>query len=382
MRVGMGKDETWTRHDAVPVIKKIKVDRARRVLVRGAPAAHRPFDAPEGVPQRGRGERGPDLGHRVPEIGAALAMGHNYVVKESGGVARAIWPVLQWQGVGVPALGFAAAIAAAHLTEDDIHLEADSLALRQTRMPLDPTRAGQALLNLHGMYKTSAGSTTYPVYSFADVLISEDRLQSGATPPIDPAVFRDKVVFVGASAEGLYDAWQTPFGGASMPGVQLHAALADDVLSGRFMRRARTQTDSAMTVGVGIAVGALATLLPVIWGVPVVIAVAAALAAWLTYEVRAGVWMAAVAPMTALALAQFEGVAWQYFVEDQEKRRVRGLFGRYVSRGVFDHLMADPALARLGGDRREMTVLFSDIRGLTSASERGTPEDIVKQLNE
>ena len=61
---------------------------------------------------------------------------------------------------------------------------------------------------------------------------------------------------------------------------------------------------------------------------------------------------------------------------------MKQLFGRYVSKDVFDQLMANPALARLGGERREMTVLFSDIRGFTTASETGTPEAVVAQLNE
>ena len=71
--------------------------------------------------------------------------------------------------------------------------------------------------------------------------------------------------------------------------------------------------------------------------------------------------MGVVPPLLAMAVALFEGVAWQYFVEDREKRRVMRLFGRYVSKDVFDHLMANPGVARLGGERRDMTVLFSDI---------------------
>ena len=76
------------------------------------------------------------------------------------------------------------------------------------------------------------------------------------------------------------------------------------------------------------------------------------------------------------------GLSWQYFVEGREKRQIKRLFGRYVSKDVFDQLMADPSLAQLGGERREMTVLFSDIRGFTAASERTTPEAVVAQLNE
>ena len=61
---------------------------------------------------------------------------------------------------------------------------------------------------------------------------------------------------------------------------------------------------------------------------------------------------------------------------------MKRLFGRYVSKDVFDQLMADPSLAQLGGERREMTVLFSDIRGFTTASEKASPEAVVAQLNE
>jgi adenylate cyclase len=113
-----------------------------------------------------------------------------------------------------------------------------------------------------------------------------------------------------------------------------------------------------------------------------VLVFASALALALTYAMRSGLWLAAVAPLAAVALAAFEGVAWQYFVEGRDKRRVTRLFGRYVSKDVFNHLMADPSVARLGGERRDMTVLFSDIRGFTAASERGAPEAIVQQLNE
>jgi adenylate cyclase len=83
-----------------------------------------------------------------------------------------------------------------------------------------------------------------------------------------------------------------------------------------------------------------------------------------------------------MALALCGGVGDQYYFEGREKRRVKQLFGRYVSPHVFERLLENPALARLGGERREMSVLFSDIRGFTAASEHGNPEAIVAQLNE
>ena len=81
-------------------------------------------------------------------------------------------------------------------------------------------------------------------------------------------------------------------------------------------------------------------------------------------------------------VALFAGTAYRYFVEDAEKRKVSRLFGRYVSRDVYKQLMANPGLAVLGGGRREMSVLFSDLRGFTSITEKGQPEALVEQLNE
>jgi adenylate cyclase len=105
------------------------------------------------------------------------------------------------------------------------------------------------------------------------------------------------------------------------------------------------------------------------------------LALLLTQESETIFLRASVAAL-ALTLAAFGAVAYQYFVEGREKRQVKRLFARYVSRDVFEQLMADPGSARLGGQRREMTVLFSDIRGFTTFSEQGAPEEIVQQLNE
>ena len=87
-------------------------------------------------------------------------------------------------------------------------------------------------------------------------------------------------------------------------------------------------------------------------------------------------------PLASGAIALFAGTAYQYFVEDREKRKMKRLFGRYVSRDVYEQLTAHPELAELGGKRREMTVLFSDIRGFTTVTEKGNPEELVAQLNE
>jgi adenylate cyclase len=126
----------------------------------------------------------------------------------------------------------------------------------------------------------------------------------------------------------------------------------------------------------------LSTLLPLWFAFLTSIAV---LTAWVwitTATFSGGVWVNLTQPLAAGGLALFAGTAYQYFVEGREKRKVKRLFGRYVSRDVYAQLLAHPELAELGGNRREMSVLFSDIRGFTTVTERGNPEEIVAQLNE
>lgn len=95
-----------------------------------------------------------------------------------------------------------------------------------------------------------------------------------------------------------------------------------------------------------------------------------------------GLWVNVAQPGAAIGVALFAATAYRYFVEDREKRQVKKLFGRYVSKDVYEQLLAHPDRAELGGKRREMTVLFSDIRGFTTVTEKGQPEELVSQLNE
>jgi adenylate cyclase len=86
--------------------------------------------------------------------------------------------------------------------------------------------------------------------------------------------------------------------------------------------------------------------------------------------------------VTSVALTFVGQLAWVYFVEGREKRQVKRLFSRYVPKDVYEQLLADPERAALGGKRRTMTVLFSDVRGFTAMSEKASPEEVVGQLNE
>ena len=324
--------------------------------------------------------------------GSAAGIGHNLLVRDEGSDAvRRMLPFIVHQGRAVPSLGTAAALAFADARPEDVRIDGDALRMGRHALPLvsdlAPTPDGrripsrQALVRfLRPVDDGSGARMTFPTYSFFDLLLSADQLSAGTAPALPPSLFEGKLVFIGTSAAGTFDRYTTPFEGG-LPGVALHATLADNILSGRTMRQSATAS-GVVTVGAAFVAGLAAAVLPVAWAAVVVAAAAAGLFVWIGQQSAAGVWVASVTPGLAMGLALFGGVAWQYFVEGREKREVRRLFGRYVSRDVIEALASDPALAGLGGQRREMTVLFSDIRGFTSASERRPPEDVVAQLNE
>jgi adenylate cyclase len=295
---------------------------------------------------------------------AAALLGHNRAPKEFG-VSRTLQPFVDLEGAPLPSLGLAAAAYFKGVPATQVALPAD-----------------RPLLRFRGQYLPDPPGTPYPVFQFYNVLLSAEQQAGGQTPLHDPSVFRDKIVFVGVSAAALFDAHTAPVSEAVVPGVFLHATATDNVLAGDFMRRASWKTDAAIAVGVGLLAAIVATTLPV-WGmVLAVTALVGTLVAGATLLVGQGLWVGVVAPVLAAVVAVGGSYTWRYVIEDREKRRVKKLFGRYVSKDVFEQLMANPSLAQLGGHRREMTVLFTDIRGFTTASEKSTPEAVVTQLNE
>jgi adenylate cyclase len=332
-----------------------------------------------------------------PELrDAASGFGHNLFVLDPDGPLRHMTPFVRSNHRVVPSLGVAAALRAGRFRADQVFLDRDELVMGDRRMPLTE----RAVRNQDGnttVYKWAAinfrgpailedlKSRPYPSYTFWDLFRSEDQLRRGEKPAVDPAVFRDQIVFVGATGAALYDTFETPFAGSQgfkMPGVQVHAAVADDILSNRFIRPAGSLVRAATVVGAGVVVGVVATIVPAWWASGVTLLFVAALAYVSTRLFAGGFWLNLSQPVLASMAALFGGVAYQYFVEGREKRRMKKLFGQYVSKDVYEHLVANPALARLGGARREMTVLFSDIRGFTPLSEQGEPDAIVDTLNE
>jgi adenylate cyclase len=326
---------------------------------------------------------------------AALGLGHNFLALDADGPARRMAPFIRNGDRYVPSLGLAAALAAGGWKPEEVVLEHDAIRIRDRRIPLVAVRVEDRpgsgtyhdqltmLINYRAPALLANGHRPYASYEARHLLHAQDQILAGLKPDLDPSVFKDKIVFVGLTASGLVDVFNTPFGGSgTMPGIQLHASMADSVLSNRFIRRVHGSVRMASTIGLAIVVGLMSTMLPFVVAALGAVLVAGSWTGVATMALGRGLWLNMVQPMTGMGLALFAGTAYRYFVEDYQKRVVKRLFGRYVSKDVFDQLMAHPDRAELGGARREMSVLFSDIRGFTTVTEKGNPEDLVAQLNE
>jgi adenylate cyclase len=242
---------------------------------------------------------------------------------------------------------------------------------------LRPSRDGTALINYTGPYRT------YPQYSMADVI--------DGTVPTD--ALKGKIVLVGATAMAIGDLRNTPFqsGRGSYMGVEVHANIIDNLLhsdqQGRtFLTRGIREDlmDAGFILLFGLAFGAwFARIKPLYSTISLVFALA--VFGWFVYFSFAamGRWISFVIPAGTLVANYAVITSFRMIFEEREKRKIRKTFSQYLSPGVIALIEKDPQkYIRTGGETKELTVMFSDIRGFTSLSEGMTADELVRLLNE
>ena len=194
---------------------------------------------------------------------------------------------------------------------------------------------------------------------------------------------KDRVVFIGATAEALYDLRVTPVSPA-MPGVEKHANMAANILDGRFIVRPGW-TELAEAGGIILFPLVLALVLPAVRPVPsvwITLALLGALLGTTHYWFRQGLWTPVVYPGLALVLT-FVGITiYRILTEERQRQFTRRAFQQYVSPEVVERIMENPQALQFGGEMRNLTVLFSDIRDFTTFTEKHDPQLVVHMLRE
>lgn len=203
-------------------------------------------------------------------------------------------------------------------------------------------------------------------------------------PPPEGEIFglvHGRTVFVGANAAGTFDAVATPVG-APEPGVIVHWTAATNLIFDDFLDPAGTGVIALVVLLVVAAVGmagrrGLGLRQPGLVAAGGAVGVAGG--SWVLFGV--GFWLPPAAPVVGAALA-FSSVAVQSFrLERARKREIQGWFGAYVSPAVVRRLVDDPDALNLGGERRPVSIYFSDIVGFTSLSEKLPAEQLVRLTN-
>ncbi len=296
----------------------------------------------------------------------AMALGHINMFAESDGTLRWEAMAVELNGYFYPSIDLQAAARYLGVPPEKVTLVAtEGIRLGEKRyIPTDTH--GRMLIHYYGE------TGTFHQVSISDILDGT----------VSPDTFKGKIILVGATAVGIYDLRVTPFS-PEMSGIEKHANVISSILDNRFLAKATPFTNFIFLFFSGFLFSFLVARMK------------AVRACFLTAGfflfvlglgyylfVHEGVWLNLSYPASNILLVFVSTEAYNYAVSERYGRRIRAMFSSYVTERVVSELIKNPGMAKLGGERREVTVLFSDLKGFTSFSEHHTPEEVVSTLNE
>jgi adenylate cyclase len=214
---------------------------------------------------------------------------------------------------------------------------------------------------------------TVPTYSFSDVLLGH----------LPAKVFAGKVVVVGYTDPILGDVFKTPMSDTEMSGPEVHVNAIDTILDGFPLTSAPGWANAVVLILAAALVPLVSWFRQAAWTIAAAFAGLVLLAVLLQVAFDGGLILNVTRPALALAVSTVGSVAGAYLLETRERRRLRQIFTRFVPRDVVNDVIerTDDDL-RLGGVRRDGTVMFTDLRGFTTFSEQLEPEQVVEVVNQ
>jgi len=315
----------------------------------------------------------------IPEVaGTASILGNVFVDPDPDGTVRRVGLFRVFDGRAVPSLAVAAYWFG---TEPPVQIERGELRIGEKIIPIDDR--GRVIPRFRGP------PGTHEKIRASAVLQSEWRINDpkpGEAPPIkDKHIFKDCYVILGGTAPGLYDVRSAPIGevGRIYPGLEFHATLLDNLLANDFLRDAPRWAVVLSTLLLAIAGGAAMVLSKRAWHSIAAFIVFLPLPAVLGFAAYYyGFWWPIVIPGCALTISLVGGVVFNYATEGRQRSFITHTFGHYLSPAVINQILTDPSRLRLGGERRELSIMFTDLEGFTSISKHMDPHKLTQLLNE
>ncbi len=302
---------------------------------------------------------------------SAISLGNVAIPPDADGIYRRLPLVFSYLDQWIPSLGLA---LFRHLeAKDALALEKDGLRIGDLRIPLDSQ--GTFLLSYY------SNSQDYPRFSAFNVIQSFQALQEGGKPVYSPQVFRNKIVLVGFTAAGLFDMKPTPISAVN-PGMAIHATLVANLLHKDFRVRISPAAALALAAGIALLMSVTVMFVPSLWQLGLItLAYAGGLFFFLQLAFHQNIWVDGILLSASLGIAFAIATAFSYATEGRQRRQIKQAFSHYMSDLLIQDLLKNPDKLRLGGEKRVLTVFFSDLAGFTSLSEKLTPEEVVMLLN-
>lgn len=295
---------------------------------------------------------------------SSLALGLVNVVGDEDGVIRRQPLFFRYGDVLLPTAALRIYLDMTGVNREDLRLD-PGRALYAGDQPIPIDAQGRYLLQWY------PGEGPFRTLSYYEVL--EERVPG--------EYFEGRICLIGPTAPGLEDLKATPANRA-LPGVFIHATLLANLMRGDTVGRMTPGAGILLIVALGMLAAWFALRLRITFGVIAVAAVFLLGAGFTFYAyARWAYWAELFRPALGLLGGYTAAMVYRYFTEERQKLMVKGAFQQYVSPAVVDEMLLHPDKLTLGGERKELTVLFADIQGFTSFSEKLDPEDLTNFLN-
>ncbi|MBN1571788.1 MAG: adenylate/guanylate cyclase domain-containing protein [Deltaproteobacteria bacterium] len=306
----------------------------------------------------------------IPAISeAADGFGYFNVFPDGDGTIRWSPLTMKCGDIFYPSLALEMARAYLEAPAPEIYISEDGaykIVLGDIEIPTDSR--GELLINYRGSVKT------FPHYSFYDVLKNS----------VPKEVLENKIAIIGTVAVGTYDLRVTPMG-SDFPGMEVNANIIDNILNRDFLSVPPWSPyfNLLVVIMIGTVMGLVTPRVSAWRGALVAIAITGLWAITAEYLFREmGIWIAILPPLLTIALCYTVLTLIRYITVERAGRQIKNAFQFYVSESVVREILKDPSMLTLGGERKDISVLFSDIKGFTSLSEGLLAEDLVQILNE